>query len=335
MSIEISVVIGTYNRALLLSGTLNALACQDVPNSLKWEVLVVDNNSRDTTAEVVAAFSKTAAVPVGYVFEGQQGISHARNRGIKEARGSLIAFTDDDVLPARDWIVQTTSAMHRWKAHGVGGRILPQWESPPPRWLTENQHLLDRLAIMEFAESRVLSSPMRKWPQVWGANMTFRRELFERIGGFDTRLGGIGKKLYRGEEIDLINRALDRGLKIVYDPAVTVFHRIDATRTRRAYFRKLIFEASEGEARADRVGNGRTLLGAPLWRYRIVLIEFWKWMGSLLLRRPNAFDHQLDWLSSVGCLSGYWKGARQRHRERAGPELHERPSSDPGGPKGR
>src|SRR5947199_8224430 len=69
MTVQVSVVIGTYNRAHLLKGTLEALASQTVPSSLEWEIVVVDNNSRDTTAQVVTAFSKTIATPVRYVFE--------------------------------------------------------------------------------------------------------------------------------------------------------------------------------------------------------------------------------------------------------------------------
>src|SRR5712691_3446735 len=230
MTMRVSVVIGTYNRAYLLEGTLKALASQEVPNSLKWEIVVVDNNSRDTTAQVVTAFSKTTATPVRYVFEAQQGLSRARNRGIKEARGSIIAFTDDDVLPAPDWIVQIAAAIDRWNAHGVGGRILPRWEASPPRWLTDNRHLLSLVAIMDFEASRLLALPLEARPQVWGANMAFRRELFEAVGEFDPRRGIVGKKLSRSEDTDLINRALEHGLKIAYDATLTVFHRIGSDR---------------------------------------------------------------------------------------------------------
>jgi glycosyltransferase involved in cell wall biosynthesis len=158
---NVSVVIGTYNRAHLLEGTLHALALQEAPDSLKWEIVVVDNNSRDTTALAVDAFSKTTAIPVRYVLETRQGLSHARNRGIREARGSVIAFTDDDVLPAADWVAQVHAAIDRWNASGVGGRILPRWEASPPDWLIGNPRLLDRLSIMDFGEGRLLAL----WPR--------------------------------------------------------------------------------------------------------------------------------------------------------------------------
>lgn len=309
MTIEISAVIATYQRASLLAGALEALAAQKVPSFIKWEIVVVDNNSQDHTADVVEAFANRSAIQVSYVFEPTQGLSRARNRGIKEARGSIIAFIDDDVLPAPDWIAQVNAAIGRWSAQGIGGRILPHWDASPPRWLTSNVHLMDRLAIMEFGESRVLCHPMKGRPQVWGANMAFRREVFEKIGGFDHARGIVGTKLFRGEEVELVNRALERGLRIVYDPSVVVVHRIGRARLQKNYFRKLEFDAAQGEADAKSM-DGRAIFGAPLWLYPVVFMAFWKWVSLLLSRRPGGFDRQLDCLRWMGRLSGYWKLSR-------------------------
>src|SRR6476661_3558101 len=124
---QVSVVVATYDRARLLGATLEALAAQRVPAGLDWEIVVVDNASRDGTAELIRWFAKGSPVPVRAAFEARQGVSHARNRGIAEARGAILAFTDDDVTPAKDWVAEISASMDRWKAQGVGGRILPQW----------------------------------------------------------------------------------------------------------------------------------------------------------------------------------------------------------------
>jgi GT2 family glycosyltransferase len=310
MTAQLSVVLATYNRAHLLQGTLGALAVQEVPDSLRWEVVVVDNNSHDTTAQVVAAFSAAARIPVRYVFEPEQGLSRARNRGIREAAGSIIAFTDDDVLPAPDWIAQTAAALDRWSAHGVGGRILPRWDATPPRWLTESRPLLSRLSIMDVDVRCLLAHPFVGRARVWGANMTFRRELFETVGAFDPRLGLVGNRLARGEETDLVDRALDHGLRIAYDPAPTVFHLIGRARMRKAYFRRQAFHEAQAAARIMPAPSGRSLLGAPLWAYRAAITDLRRWVG-----RPAGFDLQIAWLSSVGRLLGYWKQVPPRpHR---------------------
>jgi glycosyltransferase involved in cell wall biosynthesis len=317
---QVSVVIATYNRARLLEGALEALAAQDTPPSLEWEIVVVDNNSTDRTPHAVAAFSKTTAIPVRYVFEREQGLSRARNRGIRETHGSIVAFSDDDVLPAPDWVAGIAAAIDRWNADGVGGRILPRWEMPPPRWLSESRRPLRLLAIMDFEGSQVLSLPLRRQPQVWGANMAFRRELFARVGEFDPRRGIVGTTLYRGEESDLIHRAMELGLTIAYDAALTVFHRIGPERMQKAYFRRLTFESARGEALVTPLPDGGSLLGAPLASYRRALGDSCKWVGVLLFRRREAFDRQLRWLESVGELTGYWRTRRlNRAATRADP----------------
>jgi glycosyltransferase involved in cell wall biosynthesis len=316
VTIEVSVVIATYNRAELLGGTLRALASQQSPESLGWEILVVDNNSRDATAQVVAEFSKTTAIPVRSVFEPLQGLSRARNRGIQAARGAIIAFTDDDVIPAPDWIVQVAAAMDRWNAHGVGGRILPRWETPPPEWLTQNRQLLNYIAVMDVETSRLLALPLAARPQVWGANMAFRRELFERVGGFDPQRGIIGTTLFRGEEVDLITRALAQGLRIAYDPRVTVHHRIGSSRMRKAYFRKFMFDNAQFRSLTEAGISGPSFLGAPLWSYLVALYRFVRWARFWVCRRPGAFDQELAWWAIMGELSGHWRAQwirRLRH----------------------
>jgi len=312
MTAELSVVVATYKRAALLEGTLGALAAQEVPRALEWEIVVVDNNSQDRTAEVVDAVSKLTEIPIVYVFEPRQGVSHARNRGITEARGSIIAFIDDDILPASDWIAQVEAAMARWRADGVGGRILPHWEAPPPKWLTQRQDLMDRLGVMDHSDNRVLSYPLKGQPQVWGGNMAFRRAVFEQIGGFDHARGIVGTKLFRGEEVDLVNRALRQGLRVVYDPAILVRHRIGKARMCRAYFRRLEFDAAQGEVDTVRIGRSRTMRGVPLWLYSILLTAYLKWIALLVLRRSEAFDQQLDCARWMGRFAGHWKNSRAR-----------------------
>ena len=101
---DLSVVICTYNRASSLAVTLEALLMQEATPSLRWEVVVVDNNSSDHTREVVEGFAARNEIRVVYTFEPNQGQSHARNTGVKVAHGDVIAFTDDDVIPERNWV---------------------------------------------------------------------------------------------------------------------------------------------------------------------------------------------------------------------------------------
>src|SRR5262249_27766746 len=146
---DVSVIVCTYNRAGTLGGTLRALDEQLVPPGLKWGLLVVDNNSADTTRGVVEAVAAGARIDVRYVLEARQGLSHARNAGIARAGGAIVAFTDDDVSPASDWVASVAAVVRETGADIVGGRILPRWEHPPPPWLVDRPFLHGAYAIME------------------------------------------------------------------------------------------------------------------------------------------------------------------------------------------
>lgn len=312
---DLSVILCTYNRVGSLRITLRALDEQVVPVGLKWEVVVVDNNSVDATRAGVEAFAAAARIDVRYVFEARQGLSHARNAGIARAAGSIIAFTDDDVSPAPDWVASVAAAMHETGADIVGGRILPRWEHPPPSWLTGRPSLHGAYAIMEHAEpGPVVAS--RNVPRVWGANMAFRRGVFASTGVFDTARGVTGGKLYGGEEWELVKRALAGGRRAFYDPRVVVWHRIAVHRMRRRYVSRHYFERAEGEGLAQAPPAGRQLLGVPLFMYGQTAARIGGWLWAAARRRPDALDRWLASCAMVGGVWGRWKRRIRTRRER-------------------
>lgn len=311
---HVSVVVCTYNRAVSLGRTLEALAGQATPPALAWELVVVDNNSVDATRTLVEAFAATSPMPVRYCFEARQGLSHARNTGIDAARGRIIAFTDDDVRPDPEWVASIVAAMSEADADVLGGRILPQWSQPPPRWLEDRPLLRAHLAIMEHDEPATLPTASRRGA-VWGANMALRREVFESIGGFDVNRGIRGAKLYRDEDRHLVDRAIAAGYRVVYEPRVRVWHRIGADRIRLGYFARLYFDRAEGKALSQGAPPGRLLLGAPLASYRRVARGLWLWVRALSRRHPDRLDHWLGLCEALGLVWGFWK----LHIRRTGP----------------
>jgi glycosyltransferase involved in cell wall biosynthesis len=303
---NVTLVVCTYNRADSLRGTLEALGAQRVPSDLSWEVVVVDNNSTDCTPAVVDSASLSFPASLRYVFEPRQGLSHARNTGIEHSKGVIVAFTDDDVLPQPDWVATIAASMDELDADVLGGRILPEWSSPVPRWLEGQEDLYFRLALMQHKTRLRLKSILEKG-RVWGANMAFRREVFTQVGTFDTRLGITGTKLYRDEDTDLVDRALRAGCTVIYDPRLVVHHRIPQERLRRSYFRRLAFDRGEGQALLAGNSATRALLGAPLYRYRDCVVQFGRWLLALLVLRPDAFTEELDLITAAGRLRGHWK----------------------------
>ncbi|HEY1482576.1 MAG TPA: glycosyltransferase, partial [Candidatus Acidoferrum sp.] len=137
MSVHLTVILCTYNRCRSLPAALQSVAAQQLPDALEWEILVVDNNSTDQTSDVVSEFAqRNPPGRIRYLFEPRQGLSNARNAAIREARGEVIAFMDDDVTVDPYWLQTLTVSLRAGEYTGAGGRILPPQDFQPPRWLT-------------------------------------------------------------------------------------------------------------------------------------------------------------------------------------------------------
>ena len=207
---SLSVIICTRDRAPQLEHCLQKFKeAQTFRKS--WELVVVDNNSSDDTKAVILKFAESAPFHVRYLFEGQRGLSHARNRGIAETSGSIIAFTDDDCLVDRQWASTIVCEFSTDRSLAVlGGRVEPG----DPNGKTGTRTFSDRKQITSFEEllSRMI-----------GCNMAFSRKVFEVIGGFDPLLGK-GTSLGSAEDLDLLYRALKGQLTIVYVPEAVVVH---------------------------------------------------------------------------------------------------------------
>src|SRR4029453_3388474 len=131
---DLSIVIPTHNRPADLELVIDALMRQET-GSVTYEVIVADNNSReDTRAVVDRALVRGTPVPLRYVREPRQGVSYARNTGVRIARSSLIAFLDDDGVPETTWVREIKRAFDEHPdVDCIGGRLRPGGGAPPPR----------------------------------------------------------------------------------------------------------------------------------------------------------------------------------------------------------
>jgi len=135
MSLDFTLAIPTYNGANCLPKLLDKLRQQTGVEQISWEIIVVDNNSSDNTAQVVQEYQANwlPGVPVKYIFEPEQGAAFARLRAVKEAQGELIGFLDDDNLPNPDWIAQAyLFAQEHPQAGAFSGQIHGEFEVEPP-----------------------------------------------------------------------------------------------------------------------------------------------------------------------------------------------------------
>ena len=231
---ELSVVLCTYNRADLLPAALDALLAPQ--GSIDYEIIVVDNNSSDATAATVRAFVERSRGRIRSAFEPRQGLSNARNRGIGAARADIIAFVDDDVRVASNWVMELA---HVFATHPdvdyVGGRVLPHWLEPPPPWLTTAHW--SPLALQDYGTEPFVTGRNRAICLV-GANLAFRRRVFDRVGAFTPELGRIKDGIGSTEDHDMQLRVWRAGMHGLYAPSVVTVADVPADRMTKAYHRR-------------------------------------------------------------------------------------------------
>ncbi|WP_027092723.1 glycosyltransferase [Cohnella thermotolerans] len=229
-----SVVICTYNRAADLRDALMSLLPQRFRG--EFEVIVVDNGSTDATAQTVLDFRRTVRFPVRYIFEERLGLSVARNRAIREAQGEYILFLDDDAVASDDWIGGIVSLFDRDPRIGcVGGKIEPVWEGDAPHWLPPENRTL--YTILDYADDIV---EMREPAIPFGANVAFRKSVFEAVGLFREDLGRVGSNLLSSEEGELIERIRTR-YSVYYTPYASVLHKIPRSRISKRWLLRRIY----------------------------------------------------------------------------------------------
>ncbi len=297
---DLSVIICTCNRSASLKRTLDSLMASSIPHNLKWELVIVDNNSKDNTEEVVKSFQDHSSFPILSFKEERQGLSFARNRGIRESKGMLIAFTDDDVVVDHEWIGAVVKTFREYDVQCIGGKILPVWEKPVPAWLSEE--LYGYLALLDYGNVPLFLNT----PEIWGANFAVRAAAFETYGLFTTDRGRFPDKLYSGEESHFMCRLLEGGESILYTPDVIVQHCISEERMRKMYFRRWRFHYGEIHGLLLDYPY-ENLLGYPDYTVRKFRSDMSEFLKKLLTLNKKYFVHQLQVIETLGFIVGRLK----------------------------
>jgi glycosyltransferase involved in cell wall biosynthesis len=278
--VNITVILCTYNRCGALEKALRSLAASALPESIQWEVLVVDNNSRDQTYDVVEDFSRRYPGRFRYLLERQQGKSYALNTGIREARGDVLAFMDDDVTVESTWLHNLTATLCSGQWAGAGGRIVPQWPCEPPSWLPEKEwYGMAPLVMFDLGKE---AGPLTDPP--FGTNMAFHRRVFEKYGVFRSDLGpGPNGKIRNNEDTEFGRRLLEAGERLRYEPAAIVHHSVPQNRLRRGYFLTWWFNKGRADIRETGVAADTRwfVCGIPLYLLRRFVFGTLRWMVTL------------------------------------------------------
>lgn len=314
-----SIVICTYNRAALLRETIASLARMRMPDACDVELVVVNNNSTDDTAQTVEAARRTAPFPIKFERETRQGKSFALNRALSLATGDILCLTDDDVWPAADWLARIVDLFRTREVVFVFGKVLPRWGAlPPPELLTTRaQDIWGPLALIDYGDAPTAytndTAEGKRLPI--GANLAFRRDALVQLGGWRTDLGKVDNTLISGEDHEIFIR-LQRARLFdgLYDPALVVRHYVPPARLTRSYFRswfywhgktmQLMQDALYGSLDLSAVPH---IAGVPRFVYRQTLEQVSRYVRKLGSRDAlGLLIEELLALQYLGFLAQGW-----------------------------
>ena len=301
---EVSVVIPTYNRSALLRSAVDSVLAQDT--HVPFEIVIVDNNSQDDTAAVVRSLMDGR---VRYVLEREQGNAHARNRGVESAAAGIIAFIDDDVTVASNWLTSLKQALDaRQDLSFVGGKVLPQWNDAPPSWVTP-EHWAP-LALLDYGPDELVIAG--KSPRgLLTANIAFRRSVFDEVGRFSPHLQRVKDFIGSMEDTEFLMRVCRSGKQGMYLPQMIASAPVDLERLNKSYHRRwhtghghfyAVMRDPEWERSSFRVA------GVPGHLYKETASHALGWLSRIVTGNTDAaFTHECR----LRFFSGFY-----RHRRR-------------------
>lgn len=269
----LTVIICTYNRAKYIGPLLESIAANDLPKS-EYEILLVDNNCTDNTRVICEAFAAAHTdVQFRYTMEPEQGLSAAKNRGIKEAQGDIIVYIDDDAL-VDSWYLRTYAEW--FTAHpetmACGGPIEPLYETAEPEWMTPYTKAL-LTAWMDYGD-KPREYPKGRFPG--GGNAAYRKSVFDKVGYFNTALGRKGNSLMGAEEKDIFDKMHSFGMQIMYIPSPVLHHIIPQKKIEKDYFDHWTKQIGISERK-------RTLAISKTKYVKRLFSEAIKWGGTIVL----------------------------------------------------
>jgi GT2 family glycosyltransferase len=228
----VSVIVATHDRVSSLRLLLDGLSRLNGREAIPFEVIVANNAGNDATAELVAKTAReysASGVAVRVVREPLPGKCRAQNAAIREARGSILAFLDDDVKVTPQWLRAVHDFFKKGAFEVMQGAILMPPEIRNDQEFLRAYHRYRTIPFVQYNPGR------REITTLTGANMGMRRELFSRVGLFDERLGPGRSGI--SEDVEFAQRIIRLGGRIGYEPKAAVYHEVDWSRLTEAFFR--------------------------------------------------------------------------------------------------
>lgn len=307
---DISVLMATCRRDEILQKTLESF-CKLDTEGLHWELLVADNACKKSTQELVQRYSD--CLPINYVPARKPGKNNALLSIIPHATGSLLIFTDDDIIADPAWLHEYKVATNRLPNYDIfGGQILPHFPDEAhldPRIPFDHQFTKSAYALTFWPPLEGTVSPSR----IWGPNMAVRKRVIDSGISFNPEIGPNGNNYVMGSETEFIARAHDAGFKIMYLPKVIVQHQLRKEQLTLSWLRGRAYRTGRARAKVYREFDGfNKVFGAPKFLWRKVFQSYIAMQFHYLLHNHKK---RFNAMVEFGQLQGALFEMRQEYKE--------------------
>ena len=269
----LSVIICTYHRDKYIYNVLKSLA-DNTLSPEQYEIVLVDNNCTDNTRGECDRFVQNFPdVTLRYFVETNQGLSHARNRGIKESTGDILVYVDDDALVNKEYLQTYYDFFNQYPdIDAAGGPIIPKYETEEPAWMSHFTRSL--ITGYKYLGDKAKEFPKNDYPG--GGNAAYRSSVFEKVGLYNVDLGRKGDSLVGAEEKDIFDKMVSLGMRFYYLPDAILYHLIPEKKLSKDYFDRLTYSIGKSERmRTQALGKGKYA--------KRLCSETVKWAASIVL----------------------------------------------------
>lgn len=311
-----TIIIPTFNRAELLKIALDSIQRIEVPDGWDVETLVVDNNSTDSTSEVVEQYATYASIPVRCITERKQGLNYARNRGLAAANYDHLVYLDDDMTIAPSWLKGYVETFEQFAPHAIVGPVDPVFEESPAEWVTSR--MLDSVnsSYSQKGDKAFILSP-KEAHEIPGCNFCVLKPVAEAVGGFHPALDRSGSGMLAGGDWEFGERLARGGYRTAYSPRCRINHLISRKKLSRDGLRARWRGLGATRRTLESLRGESPSLGRRL-RLFIRMIRFFSRMVGFrsIGDSGSAFRWELESQNLQGYLFGVSRGLGVRRKDK-------------------
>lgn len=289
-----TICIPTYNRSESLSVTLDSLAKIKIPKNKKYEILIVDNNSTDDTSLIIGSYTNIFGNNIRIVNEYKQGLNYARNKGLNSAKGDIICFLDDDVVVNKEWLVNLSKTFDNYDVDVVGGKAYLIYPFKKPSWLKDNREFL--LSKIDYGNKTLFDTDK----DLFGLNLAVLKKTALELGGFNPNLDRCGKSLISGGDSEFVDRARNKGYKIIYEPTAVVGHIVSKNRLTKKWFLRRCFGGGRTAIKRSRILRKDLSIFSASYNLIFSFLSYMKYLLFFNNEETSVFERKMVLYSRFG-----------------------------------